>query len=64
MIPQAVVARYFGREAGFRGIVIASLAGMLPPGGPIVTVPFLVALASSPVFPVLAGWLTTFLTLE
>jgi uncharacterized membrane protein YraQ (UPF0718 family) len=46
-IPQEVVARYFGREADFKGIVIASLAGVLTPGGPMVTVPFLVALANS-----------------
>ena len=106
VIPQEVVARYFGREAGFRGIVIASFAGMLTPGGPMVTVPFLVALAnsgaalaplvaymtswslfglqriiaweaplmgwpfvgvrvaSSLVFPVLAGWIATFFSPE
>ena len=47
VIPQEIVARYFGREAGFKGIVIASFAGILTPGGPMVTVPFLVALANS-----------------
>jgi uncharacterized membrane protein YraQ (UPF0718 family) len=47
VIPQEVVARYFGREAGFKGIAIASVAGILTPGGPMVTVPFLVALANS-----------------
>ena len=47
MIPQEIVARYFGREAGFKGIVNASFAGILTPGGPMVTVPFLVALANS-----------------
>lgn len=36
VIPQEIVARYFGREAGFKGIVIASFAGMLTPGGPMV----------------------------
>ena len=47
LVPQEVVARYLGRDAGFRSILIASLAGVLTPGGPMVTVPFLVALANS-----------------
>lgn len=47
LISQEVVARYFGREAGFKGVLIASVAGILTPGGPMVSVPFLVALASS-----------------
>ena len=47
MIPADLVARYFGREGGFKAIVIASVTGMLTPGGPMVTVPFLVALANS-----------------
>src|SRR3989304_4950493 len=47
LIPQEYVSRYFGREAGFRGIVIASIAGVLPPGGPVVSVPLMVALAHS-----------------
>jgi uncharacterized membrane protein YraQ (UPF0718 family) len=47
LVPQEVVSRYLGREAGFRSILIASAAGVLTPGGPMVTVPFLVALANS-----------------
>lgn len=47
VIPQEFVARYFGREAGFKGIIIASFAGILTPDGPMVIVPFLVALANS-----------------
>jgi uncharacterized membrane protein YraQ (UPF0718 family) len=47
LVPQEVVANYFGRQGGLRGIVIASVAGMLTPGGPMVTVPLLVALANS-----------------
>jgi uncharacterized membrane protein YraQ (UPF0718 family) len=47
LVPQEVVARYLGRDAGFRSILIASAAGVLTPGGPMVTVPFLVALANS-----------------
>jgi len=47
LIPQEYVSRYFGREAGFRGILIASVAGVLTPGGPMVSVPLMVALAHS-----------------
>src|SRR5437667_12487898 len=47
LVPQEIVARHFGREGGLRGIVIAAFAGVLTPGGPMVTVPFMVALANS-----------------
>ncbi len=47
LIPQERVSRYFGREAGLRGIVIAAGAGVLTPGGPMVSVPLMVALANS-----------------
>src|SRR5574342_1013977 len=47
LIPQATVARYFGREGGIKSIALASVAGMLTPGGPMVSVPLLVALANS-----------------
>jgi uncharacterized membrane protein YraQ (UPF0718 family) len=47
LVPQEVVSRHLGREGGLRAIVIASVAGILTPGGPMVTVPFLVALANS-----------------
>jgi uncharacterized membrane protein YraQ (UPF0718 family) len=47
LVPQAVVARYFGQAAGLRALVIATFAGALTPGGPMVTVPLLVAAANS-----------------
>jgi uncharacterized membrane protein YraQ (UPF0718 family) len=47
LVPQEVVSRYFGRDAGLRAIVIASIAGVLTPGGPMVSVPLMVALATS-----------------
>jgi uncharacterized membrane protein YraQ (UPF0718 family) len=47
LIPPGLAARHFGREAGLRAIVIASAAGMLTPGGPMVSVPLLVTLANS-----------------
>ena len=47
LVPQEVVARYFGRAAGFRALVFATVAGALTPGGPMVSVPLLVAAANS-----------------
>ena len=47
LVPQETVQRYFGRESGLRALVIASLAGVVTPGGPMVSVPFMVALANS-----------------
>jgi uncharacterized membrane protein YraQ (UPF0718 family) len=47
LIPQDAVARYFGRETGLRGVLIATVAGVLTPGGPMVSVPLLVVLANS-----------------
>ncbi|HET7876477.1 MAG TPA: permease [Methylomirabilota bacterium] len=47
VIPQETVARYFGRESGLGAILVASLAGVLTPGGPMVSVPLLVVLANS-----------------
>jgi uncharacterized membrane protein YraQ (UPF0718 family) len=42
-----VVSRHFGRQAGVKALVIASLAGMVTPGGPMVSLPFMVAAAHS-----------------
>jgi uncharacterized membrane protein YraQ (UPF0718 family) len=47
LVPQEVVSRHFGRQGGLRAILIATLAGVLTPGGPMVSVPFMVALAHS-----------------
>ena len=47
LVPEAVVSRYFGREGGTRAILVATVAGMVTPGGPMVSVPFMVALANS-----------------
>jgi uncharacterized membrane protein YraQ (UPF0718 family) len=47
LVPQEVVARYFGHASGFKAVVIASIAGALTPGGPMVTVPLLVVLSNS-----------------
>jgi uncharacterized membrane protein YraQ (UPF0718 family) len=43
VIPQETVARYFGRQSGFDAICMGSMAGVITPGGPMVSVPLLVA---------------------
>ena len=47
VIPQETVARYFGQQSGLTAIVMASVAGVITPGGPMVSVPLLVVLANS-----------------
>jgi uncharacterized membrane protein YraQ (UPF0718 family) len=47
VIPQETVARYFGRQSGLTAIFMASAAGVITPGGPMVSVPLLVVLSNS-----------------
>lgn len=47
LVPQETVARYFGRTGGMKAILVASLAGVLTPGGPMISVPLMVVLANS-----------------
>jgi uncharacterized membrane protein YraQ (UPF0718 family) len=47
LVPQDFVSRYLGQGGGLRGLVLATLAGVVTPGGPMVTMPFMVALANS-----------------
>ena len=47
LVPQEIVAQYFGRQGGVRALLVASIAGVLTPGGPMVSVPLLVAAANS-----------------
>jgi uncharacterized membrane protein YraQ (UPF0718 family) len=47
VVPEEVVTRYFGQQSGLKALVIATFAGMLTPGGPMVSVPFMVAAANS-----------------
>ena len=44
LVSQAVVERWLGTEAGWRGILLACLAGALIPGGPYVYYPIAAAL--------------------
>ena len=47
VIPQETVARYFGQQSGLSAIFMASAAGVITPGGPMVSVPLLVVLSNS-----------------
>lgn len=44
LLPRDKVAYWVGSESGFRGLLIATAAGALTPGGPIASFPFVVAL--------------------
>ena len=60
VIPQEVVSRHFGRAGGMRAILMATGAGMITPGGPMVSVPFMVALANSgAALPSLVAYMTS-----
>ncbi len=47
LVPRDLVAAWIGEKSGLRGMVIASLAGMLTPGGPMAAFPLVVALHAS-----------------
>lgn len=44
LIPREQVVQWIGQEAGWKGICIGSLAGILAPGGPMVVFPMVAAL--------------------
>ncbi len=59
LVPQEVVSRYFGQQSGLRALLIATVAGVLTPGGPMVSVPLMVALAhSGAALPPLVAYMT------
>jgi len=43
-IPQTVISKWIGEEAGIKGILLATLAGFLMPGGPYLVLPILAGL--------------------
>src|SRR3989442_12777424 len=47
VVPQAIVSRYFGREAGVKGLVMAMVAGLMTPGARIGNVPAVGATAQT-----------------
>lgn len=44
LLPSELVVKWLGKNAGFKGIMIACLAGALTPGGPIISFPLVAAL--------------------
>jgi uncharacterized membrane protein YraQ (UPF0718 family) len=47
LVPKETVARWLGGESGWKGLAIATVAGALTPGGPIVSFPLVVALGAA-----------------
>jgi uncharacterized membrane protein YraQ (UPF0718 family) len=61
LIPQEIILRWIGPESGWRGIVVASVAGPLTPGGPMLSFPILAGLHQAgaglgPLVAYLTGW--------
>lgn len=44
LVPKEFITRWIGEESGFKGILIACLAGGITPGGPYVSFPIVAAL--------------------
>ena len=57
LVPQDFVSRHFGQGGGVRALVLATLAGVVTPGGPMVTVPFITPSASP--WPTVPGFTAT-----
>lgn len=47
LLPKEVVARWIGERSGLRGLVLATLAGAIIPGGPMTIFPIATALYTS-----------------
>jgi len=47
LLPHDLLSRWVGTEAGFKGILIGTLAGGLTPGGPYVSLPIVAGLLKS-----------------
>ena len=47
LVPRDLVARWLGEKSGFKGLVVAALAGIVTPGGPMTSFPLVLALYSS-----------------
>lgn len=59
LMPSDVIGRYLGAESGIAGLVIATVAGILTPGGPYIQFPIVAALFRSGAGPgPLAAYLT------
>lgn len=47
LVPRHIVSRFLGENAGFRGLIVASLLGAIMPGGAVTSMPLLLALGRS-----------------
>ena len=61
VLPRELMSRWLGEESGLRGLVIATLAGSVTPGGPFVQFPVVAALLKSgagvaPLMTYLTAW--------
>jgi uncharacterized membrane protein YraQ (UPF0718 family) len=61
MVPKDMIHRWIGEKSGMRGIVIAAVAGMVTPGGPLISFPLIAALYklgadSGPLVAYLTSW--------
>jgi uncharacterized protein len=47
LLPEDLLSKWVGTEAGFKGILIGTLAGAITPGGPYVSLPIVAVLLNS-----------------
>ena len=43
LVPKEIVSKWLGSESGMKGLLIATFAGIVMPGGPITTFPLVIA---------------------
>ena len=60
LVPKDLVARWLGDAGGYRGLILATAAGMATPGGPMLSFPLVLALkAAGANTPTLIAYLTS-----
>lgn len=59
LIPSDLLSKWVGKEAGFKGIILGTIAGAITPGGPYVSLPIVAVLYKTGAS---AGTLVAFLT--
>ena len=60
LMPHEVIAEWLGHESGLKGIAIATLLGMVMPGGPLIAFPIVVILTKAGAgMPALVTFLTS-----
>ncbi|MBO8130648.1 MAG: permease [Candidatus Marinimicrobia bacterium] len=47
LIPNEIISKWIGQEAGFRGLLIGTIVGGITPGGPYVALPVIAGLIQS-----------------